>query len=209
MKRTTTILLGLTGGMISATCGSAYSADLLGLYVGAGLGQSQVAASASLPADLSPYHFEFSEHHFAYDAMVGFRPISFLGAEVSYLNLGHPSGSLASFPASVSMKGEAAFAVLYLPIPIIDVYAKAGVARIQSSASGHYNDGIVDNVCIAGGVCGSTAPLRLNETNRGFAEGAGIQYKIGACAIRGEFERFNAEAEHPRLISLGVTWTFF
>jgi hypothetical protein len=130
-----------------------------------------VAASASLPADLSPYHFEFSERHFAYDAIVGVRPISFLGAEVSYLDLGHPSGNVAGFPASASMKGEAAFAVLYLAIPLIDLYAKAGAARIQTSASGHYNDGIDNNVCIVGGVVRQYCTVSLERNQRRFCGG--------------------------------------
>ena len=76
--------------------------------------------------------------------MIGFRPISWLGAELTYFDLGHPEGTLSvttngqvqGYPANASFKGEAAFGMIYLPIPLIDVYAKVGVARAHSWFAG-------------------------------------------------------------------------
>jgi len=39
-------------------------------------------------------------------------------------------------PANASMKGVSAFGMFYFPVPIIDLYLKAGIARIQSALSG-------------------------------------------------------------------------
>jgi hypothetical protein len=62
----------------------------------------------------------------AYQFFVGVRPISFLGAEMAYLDFGHAYGTLNSAVADLSLKGEGAFGMLYLPVPVIDVYLEAG-----------------------------------------------------------------------------------
>jgi hypothetical protein len=45
------------------------------------------------------------------------------------MNFGNPRGSLGSLAADAKIDGTAAFGVLYLPIPVpfLDLYAKAGV----------------------------------------------------------------------------------
>ncbi len=83
--------------------------------------------------------------HSAYQITAGGRGLDLLGAEIDYFDLGSgPSSAL--FPtgaptetlmnARIAQKGEAAFAMLYLPVPVIDVYLKAGVARITTHLSG-------------------------------------------------------------------------
>jgi opacity protein-like surface antigen len=138
--------------------------------------------------------------------MVGLRPISLLGAELSYMDFGHPNSSLFGYPANTSMRGASAFGILYLPIPIVDVYVKAGVARIHSAVSGFAPNG--DNLCVLGVPCG-TSPLQLDRTNTGLAAGAGAQLKFGPWAVRAEYERFNAAGNNPYLLTLGLTWSFF
>src|ERR1700736_2703855 len=117
----------------------ALAADVLGLYVGGAVGQAHVEAD-NLPnpdtAFGSPSTIgDFKEHHLAYKVMVGLRPISLVGAEVAYVDFGHPSGSVGAIPpggavpisADVKIKGSAAFGVLYLPVPVVDIYVKAGL----------------------------------------------------------------------------------
>ena len=48
----------------------------------------------------------------------------------------------------------------------------------------------------------------FSTTETTFAAGAGVQWKLGNWAIRGDYERFTALGEHPSLISVGVTWSF-
>ena len=160
----------------------------------------------AMTSSANPYPGEFEEKHSAFKVMVGVRPVSLVGAELTYIDLGHPSGNVFKYPATASLKGPAAFAVLYLPVPVIDVFLKAGVARLQSDLSGLVADG--SNVCLVGQPCGA-APFRLNRTNTSGAGGAGAQYKLGSWALRAEYERFNAAGGNPGLLSLGVTWTFF
>jgi hypothetical protein len=113
--------------------------------------------------------------------MAGVRPISLLGAEVDYMDFGHPGGSLNGAPASATLKGAAAFGLLYLPVPVIDIYAKAGLARLQSSLGGV---SAVQPACVP---C-ALSLFRLDRTNTHFAAGAGAQYKLGAFALRAEYE---------------------
>jgi opacity protein-like surface antigen len=171
--------------------------DLLGLYMGAGIGESRVAVnSEGFALD------NFRENHSAFELLAGIRPLSTVGAEVVYIDFGHPSGRLNGAPAGATLKGAAAFGVLYLPVPVIDIYAKAGLARLQSTLNGQ---SAVQTACIP---C-SPNLFRLDRTNTHFAAGAGAQYKLGAFALRAEYEYFNAGGANPGLVSLGFTWTFF
>jgi opacity protein-like surface antigen len=177
----------------------ALAGDLLGLYVGGAAGQSQVEANVPTVGD-------FKENHSAFKVIAGIRPISLIGAELSYIDFGHPSGNINGVASDVSEKGADAFAVLYLPVPVVDVFVKAGLARLQSTTNSGLRIGI--------GACTITAPncgpvlFRLDRTNTSFAAGAGAQFKLGTWAVRAEYERFNAAGGNPSLVSLGVTWTF-
>jgi opacity protein-like surface antigen len=182
-------------GLAAMPSGRALAEGLLGLYAGGAVGQAQVKASA-------PTFGDFNKHHSAFKVLIGARPISLVGAELAYVDFGHPSTATALGSADASMKGAAAFGMLYLPVPIVDVYLKAGLARLQSTL----------NAVSSGVLCTVTAPncqlFRLDRTNTSFAAGAGVQFKFGALAVRGEYERFNAAGGNPGLVSLGATWTF-
>jgi hypothetical protein len=178
---------------------------VLGFYVGGAIGQSRVEATASeVFGDILPmtHTREIGNTHAAYKAMLGARPISLLGAEIDYIDFGDSSGSLFGSPADVSMKGAAAFGVLYLPVPIVDVYLKAGVARLNSTVNG--------SVCspCACDLQNCRFSFQLNRTNTSGAGGAGAQYRFGKWAVRAEYERFNAAGGNPSLWSAGITWTF-
>ena len=169
----------------------ACAADL-GLYVGGSVGQSRVEADASGVTAGS-----FEQNHSAFKVMAGVRPIAVLGAEVAYIDFGHPSGGLGGQPADVKISGDAAFATLFLPIPVVDVYGKLGMARLDST---------VNSTQVLVG--GALRPFQLNRTETRLAAGAGVQFKLGAWAVRAEYERFDAAGGTPSLLSLGLTWTF-
>ena len=171
---------------------AAQAATPLGLYLGGAFGQARV--EATLP-DAS----QFREDHAAYEVILGVRPIPVAGAELAYVDFGHPSRLGGSYVPNVAMKGATAFGMFYLPLPVVEVFVKGGVARLQSKAG-------LDLVCPS---C-LLAPLFLpiSRTNTSFAAGAGVQCKLGAFAVRGEYEGFNAAGGNPRLLSLGVSWAF-
>jgi opacity protein-like surface antigen len=192
--------------------------DLLGFYVGGAFGQAHVRAQLnrlSVPGgtlDLGGFDGTDS----AFQAMVGIRALSFLGAEVAYVDLGQhsirgPGQPVPGVPGSavtnehVSQKGEAAFAMLYLPVPIIDVYVKAGVSRIKTRMQATY-------ALVGVGSCEVTDPSCADVTagrsssDVGFAFGAGVQWKLGSWAVRGEYERFDAAGANPSLLAIGMTY---
>jgi hypothetical protein len=166
---------------------SAHADDAIGLYAGGAAGQANVQASDS--------HFSgdsFKENHTAFKVMVGVRPLPTVGGELEYIHFGHPDGMIDNQPADVNMRGAAGFAVFYLPIPVVNLYGKIGLARIQSTLN-ETNNG---------------ALFRFDRTNTDIAGGVGVQAKFGPLAIRAEGEIFSAEGSHPRLLSIGATWTF-
>jgi opacity protein-like surface antigen len=191
--------------------------DLIGMYVGGAVGQARVEASGftnPVPASV-PSLQSFKENHSAYELMLGVRPIALIGAELDYLDFGNPSGSLGasdSLPlgytaaANVHTTGAALFGLLYLPIPVVDVYAKAGLARLRTSGDG--------TVTLTGTVlCPTTAPTcrytsAFRATNTAVAAGLGAQVKFGSLAVRAEYERFSFAGAHPSLATIGVIWTF-
>lgn len=194
-------------GLVLAACFSgAQAQSTFGAYLGGAVGQGQVEASVPYTSIVVPTAESFRHNDTAYELLLGVRPVSLLGAELQYLNLGHPQADFYGFPADASVKGAAAFGVLYFPVPVIDLYAKAGAARLQSEVSGFFPVG--DFVCVAGAPCG-TVPFRLDRTTTGFAVGAGAQLRFGAWAIRAEYERFDAAGAYPSLAAVGFTWTFF
>lgn len=195
------------------------STNLLNGYIGAAYGHAHLRAQdvgliSSLPGSRLG---SFAVGDSAYQIIAGIRGLYFLGAEIDYFDLGSggasPSvsgaGVFPSVRARVSQKGEAAFAVLYLPVPIIDVYVKAGLARITTDLSATVTPapGSLPLPCPT---CLPYADYRgaAQMTETAFAAGAGVQWKFDNWAVRGEYERFTALGEHPSLVSVGATWSF-
>jgi len=188
-------LAAAAGTILTLPSGSVRAADILGVYVGGATGRAEVEATV-------PYVDHFKKDHLAFKMTAGVRPIPLVGAEVAYVDLGHPRRLVGFIPTDVSMKGAAAVINLYLPLPIVALYAQAGVARLQSSAT-------AVSVCPPGVYCLLPPTVaRIDRRNVGFVAGGGAQVKLGAFALRAEYERFNAAGGHPTLVSLGVTWTF-
>ncbi len=208
--------------LISCSLGAmslAHADDPLGLYVGGSYGQAHVRVhpGAIIPATGSALP-GLDMTHTAFKGLIGIRPVSFLGAEVSYMDFGTVATvvgqALQGLPAVVvnteraSQKGEAAFALLYLPVPVVDVYVKAGVSRITTDFSAAYTTTV-------GGICGLPCNTfqagnvaAHDTTDTAFAYGAGLQWKLGQWAVRGEYERFDAAGANPSLFSIGMTLWF-
>jgi opacity protein-like surface antigen len=180
--------------------------DPLGLYVGAGLGQSEVRVDGSVFDGPSG----FDAHRDAWKLLVGLRPTALFGAELDYLDFGHarfagpPNAFGSALRADSHPKASALFGILYapIPVPLLDVYAKAGIARLQTSVNA--------NVYCAVSPCVVTAvaPIALRRTDAEFAYGAGVQFRFAAFAARLEYERINASTGDPDLTSFGITWSF-
>ena len=211
---------GLAAGLILlvaplAGTGVARASDPLGLYIGAAYGQAHIRAQLD---NLPPAGYtlgEFDATHSAYQAMIGVRPLSFLGAELTYMDFGQrsfgaPAAEVAAgnnnvVGAQASQKGEGAFALLYLPVPAIDAYVKAGLSRITTDTSVTYVVPGVATCAIDHPNCADRTVGR-SATDTSFAYGAGVQWKLGDWAVRGEYERFSAADANPILLSIGMTY---
>ena len=197
------------------------STNLFKLYFGAAYGRAHLRGTVT-PSPIEG-SISFGAHRSAYQIIAGARVLELLGVEVDYVDLGTAPAAL-DFPTfgtvsdmQASQKGAAAFAVLYLPVPVpmIGMYLKAGVARIASRLTGtltaigcNPNAPCACPVGLSGPVCVVNYRGPIDTTSTGLAVGAGVQWSLGNWAVRGEYERFSAAGEHPSLVSVGVTWAF-
>jgi opacity protein-like surface antigen len=201
-----------------AAPGTAKADDPLGLYIGGAYGEGHIRAQLEgLTLSGNTVTGGFDANHSAYQAMLGVKPLPFLGAELTYVDFGQSTVGNPSFSSSnvlplppgppvptavqVSQKGEAAYALLYLPVPIIDVYVKAGVSRITTDSSATYMTAQLGTP-----ISTVTTIVARSVTDTAFAYGAGVQWKLGDWAVRGEYERFSAAGANPSLFSIGMTY---
>jgi hypothetical protein len=203
---------------MAAASGSvpAAAANLLGFYVGGAIGQATVRADQVVFVDAIGMPLtgpiSLSKDHTGWKLLGGLRPISLIGAEFEYIDFGSSTASYTpaafglGYKADMRAEAAAAFGVLYAPLPVLflDVYGKAGLARLQTTV----------NAAAGLGCFGlATCPIHGGEFHRDqtearFAYGAGTQVKLDRFAIRVEYERISASGGDPDLFSLGVTWTF-
>lgn len=193
--------LKLAGMIFLAALSSnaAGAADLLGLYAGGAVGEADVKSQQSF----SSIPLDFDVHHNAWKAMLGVRPISWVGAEIEYLDFGQPHSNNGLAMTSVSDKAAALYGVLYapLPVPYFDVFGKVGLARLQNDVTARF-----PFACPVG--FPSCGLFQLNRTDTQLAYGAGAQIKIQSLSVRVEYERIQASNGNPELFSLGLTWSF-
>ncbi|HEV2703578.1 MAG TPA: outer membrane beta-barrel protein [Steroidobacteraceae bacterium] len=188
----------------------------LGFYVGGGVGRSSINQT-----DFDQFASDF--HHVdgqpvGWNAVMGMRPLSFLGGEVEYIDFGKVrTGALAPYFANQFLGGEvrdraaAVFAVGYLPLPLpwIEPFVKLGWAQLWEHDS---YSGVYDGVTLNG------VPLGLQSASQtthpsGTAYGGGVQFHFAQLAVRAQYERISGERKfggwnNPDLLSVGLNWTF-
>jgi OOP family OmpA-OmpF porin len=154
----------------------AFSVDK-GFYLGAALGQSESGVRSG--------NFNFKDRDQGYKLIAGIRPLSLLAVELNYVDLG--TASVGGVQART--KAADGFALVFLPIPLVDVYGKLGYVSWKTDAS---------------------APaFSLHTSGSDLAYGAGVQVHFSSLSARLEYEAFDAQtAAKPTLLSLGVTYTF-
>jgi OOP family OmpA-OmpF porin len=171
--------------MLVAAPLSAMAADN-GFYLGAAVGQAGVKAD-----DIEGSLEDFDGDDTGYKAIVGFRPLEWFAVEANYVDLGSAEDDVAGVPLNVDVTGLDLFAVVFLPLPVVDIFFKAGMIawEVDASVSGF----------------GEVA----NDDGEDLAYGAGVGLAFGSLGVRAEYERFEIDdADTVDMISLGVTWTF-
>ena len=159
------------------------------------------ASSADVSADFEPGFGGFFAHGPEDDAsgfkvIAGLRPLDSLGIEANYVDLGETQAPLSVVcittpcPSEVSFDAKAlsVSAVGLLSLPFVDLFARAGVARWESSRQ-----------------IFSTAQ---KEEGTDPTYGVGAQVRLGSFALRLEFERFELADDSADSVSLGFTYTF-
>lgn len=158
---------------LAAAPAQAQGLPFVDLYVGAGIGQSDVNVD---------YPFtNLDEKDFAWKLFGGARFASMFGAELEYIDF----GKVEATEIDADLKGIAGFGMIYLPLTIVDLYAKAGLAKVDVDVSGG-----------------------IDSDDTKFAWGLGVQLKLGSWGIRAEYERFKVDGAKPSLVSLGISRSF-
>jgi hypothetical protein len=129
----------------------------------------------------------------SWKAYGGVRPLDWLAVEADYIDLGSNSGTnAAGSSGNTNGSAFATYAVGFLPIPlpIVDVFGKAGFARWKY-------DGSV--------AAPSSNPLGFSTRGTDFAWGIGVQAHISMVGARLEYENFNVpNTSGARVASLSV-----
>ncbi len=155
----------------------AFSVDK-GFYLGAALGQSE--------SGLRDSNFNFKDRDQGYKLIAGIRVLSLLAVEINYVDLGTSSVG----GAQAKTKAADGFAMVFLPIPLVDVYGKLGYVSWKTDAS-------------------APTLASFRRTGSDLAYGAGVQVHFGSLSARLEYEAFDAPtAGKPTFLSLGATYTF-
>jgi hypothetical protein len=142
-------------------------------YIGAGVSKDKVSDIFNGPTNFPDID------RTAWKAYLGVRPLSVVAFEADYLNLGNQTSNFVVSSAHSDAKAFAAYAVGFLPIPLpfLDVFGKAGLARWTL-------DGSTDNALVPGS-------FSTNGTD--FAWGVGAQAHVGNFGARLEYESFHIQ----------------
>lgn len=119
--------------------GTAAQAADNGIYIGVGVGQSNV--------DVDAGPIEVDADDTGYKVIAGFRPLDFLAVEVNYIDFGKAEDS----GVEVDADAIAAYAVGFLPIGPFDLFAKAGVADADASLDSDFGRATTDGTEFAYG----------------------------------------------------------
>jgi hypothetical protein len=214
MLKPAAAVLGMAAGVCAAAA-PACADNLLGFYAGAGVGGSTVRSDNTDFGGAGYGYDGFYQdptHHFAWKAIAGVRPISIVGAELEYIDFGHPGGDgsyydyYGNYGPDSHPRAVAAFGVghLPLPIPFLDIYGKAGAARLHTNVNGF--DGSACGPYQSYPQCGTITSQGRWDTR--FAYGAGVQTRVWGLSVRAEYERIDSPYGDPDLLSVGATWTF-
>jgi hypothetical protein len=169
---------------------TAAHAQLPDAYVGAGVSRARLD-------DIFGSGRDSNLNNTAWKAFVGVKPLPFLGVEANYMDLGSESRrfGFAGFTdrGHVDAHAFSAFAVGFvpLPLPIVDIFGKAGLARWN--LNGHTDSSL----------------FAIDDQGTDFAWGGGAQARFGALGLRLEYEQFNVRnTDGVKAVSLDVSWHF-
>ena len=167
---------------LAATSARADDAAATSVYAGAGIMSANVQNIEGTG---------FNIDNTSVKALAGLR-YSLVGAEVDYYHLGNESRDFYFGGANANARAFAAYAVGYLPLPILDFFGKVGVDRWQLNGS-------------------STNPslFQFSDSGTQLAWGFGAQDHFGNFTVRVEYEHLAiSNSDGARVVSLDVAYNF-
>jgi Outer membrane protein beta-barrel domain len=177
---------------------TAAQADSGLFYVGAGVTDSSLTVyNTGDRADL---------RNKLWTAFAGVRPLKWLAVEADYIDLGSGSSGTnitTSFAETTHADGSAwaAYVIGYLPVPlpVVDLYGKVGVARWK------LHEKLID-----ASYDPSLSPFVFTNSYSGtdFAWGIGVQAHIKMFGVRLEYEEFEVNQNSANVASLSVFLNF-
>jgi len=141
----------------------------------------------------------------SWKAFAGVRPLKWFAVEVDYVDLGSGSGSYFSNEAVGSAHADssawAAYAVGFLPVPlpVVDFYGKAGVARWKLNGTVYFSYQFPPY---------DATNTSTSSTGTDFAWGIGVQAHINIVGARLEYEEFNVNGNPAKIWSLSAFLNF-
>ena len=172
---------------LALAAGTAH-ADNGTFYVGAGVSRDNLKDISVTASDLNSTNWKI---------WAGLRPISVFAVEADYIDLGSETVTSPGTSTHVNYKAFTGYAVGYVPIPVpfLDVFGKAGLARWSSSGSSSF---------------GGPGLFSLSDSGTQFAWGIGAQVHVGNFGARLEYENFGVRNTNgANLVSLGVFFNLF
>jgi len=165
------------------------------LYVGAGISKDKVQG-------ITHTGVPFAEiYETSWKVLAGFRPIKVFAVEADYLNLGNQTNTFISGASTQSdAKAYAGYAVGFLPLPVpfLDVFAKAGLSHWKLNGSS------------GAATLRPSSFFAFADQGTEFAWGAGAQAHVGNIGGRLEYERFRIpNTDDARIFSLSVVLSLF
>lgn len=176
------------GLLLVSSVVSADTADLKGFYAGLGVGESLI----ELEDEDSPADFKAEDT--GYKLMLGYRFLSWLAAEVSYIDFGKASDRVLGEKLTAEFDALSANAVFLWPLGSFDLFGSLGAAAWEGKLRNRTFGGSVDD--------DGVDPMI----------GLGVQYRINRVAIRAQAESVllgdDDEDDWTDLYSVGVTVKF-
>jgi hypothetical protein len=155
-----------------------------GFYLGGSVGQANLKIDDLTGGALADDDFDADDT--AFKLIAGIRPLDWLAVEAAYVNFGEPKDDVSGFPLEADGDGISAFAVGFLAVGPVDLFAKAGLIAWDSK--------------IEGGA--------FDDDGSDLAYGVGAQFRVLGLAIRAEYEKFEITDVDLDMISIGLTYTF-
>ena len=176
----------LAAVLFIASSGTAIAADN-GFYLGGAVGNANVEIDdfAGVTSD------DFKGDDTGYKLIAGIRPLDWLAVEAAWVDFGDVEDRITfqsqDIPVSIEGDGISAFAVGFLPIGPVDLFAKGGLISWDSKISGDFDD----------------------DDGADLAYGVGAQFRVWSISLRAEYEIFDVDGvDDLSMLSVGATFTF-